>query len=130
MILDTGFIIDVMRREENAVRRLRELISSGETQAITTPSLFELYSGVSRSRIPQKEKGRIMQTLSNLVVWSLDTKGAETGGEIDGRLSSKGERLDPVDSMIAGIALSKGEAILTRNVRHFSRIPGLRIETY
>jgi len=130
MILDTGFIIDVMRREENAVRRLRELISSGETQAITTPSLFELYSGVSRSSIPRLEKGRIMQTLSNLVVWSLDTKGAETGGEIDGRLSSKGERLDPVDSMIAGIALSKGEAILTRNVRHFSRIPGLRIETY
>ncbi len=130
MILDTGFIIDVMRREENAVRRLRELISSGETQAITTPSLFELYSGVSRSSIPRLEKGRIMQTLSNLVVWSLDTKGAETGGEIDGRLSSKGERLDPVDSMIAGIALSRGEAILTRNVRHFSRIPGLRIETY
>ena len=25
---------------------------------------------------------------------------------------------------------SKGEPVLTRNVQHFSRIPGLKVETY
>jgi predicted nucleic acid-binding protein len=32
--------------------------------------------------------------------------------------------------MIAGIALENGEEVLTRNIKHFERIPGISIVTY
>ena len=130
MILDTAFIIDVMENDEKAVRRAKELKARGEPQAIATPSLFELYSGVGRSTKPETEKRKILHTLSRLLVWPLDPESAERGGEIDGKLISEGQKIDPLDSMIAGIALSKGQTILTRNVSHFNRIPGLSVETY
>ena len=119
-----------MEREESAVRKLRQLIEEGEPQAVTTPTLFELYSGVSRSSLPETEKRKILSTLSHMVVWGLDADGAERGGEIDGKLVSEGLRIEPLDSMIAGIALSRGQRLLTRNVKHFSRVPGLQVETY
>jgi tRNA(fMet)-specific endonuclease VapC len=31
------------------------------------------------------------------------------------------------DCLIAGIALAEDEALLTRNRRHFERVPGLRL---
>ena len=61
---------------------------------------------------------------------SLDAVAAERAGEVDAHLLRQGAPIDPEDSMIAGIALASGEPLLTRNVRHFSRIAGLRIEEY
>ncbi len=52
------------------------------------------------------------------------------GGSIYGELLAKGETIDPEDAMLAGIAKSHHEKVLTRNVKHFSRIEGLTIETY
>lgn len=34
------------------------------------------------------------------------------------------------DIMLAGIALTHNESIITRNIKHFSKIEGLKIETY
>ncbi len=130
MILDTSFIIDVMKKNEKAMEKLKEIISAGDTQIITAPTIFELYSGVLQSDKPDEEKHRILYTLSHMVSWHLDPSGAERGGEINGKLIKAGEQIDAIDCMIAGIALTCGEKILTRNVKHFSRILGLKVETY
>ena len=37
---------------------------------------------------------------------------------------------DPEDAMIAGIAKVHGEAVITRNVRHFVNIERVEIEKY
>ena len=38
--------------------------------------------------------------------------------------------IQPIDCMIAGIALIRKEKVLTRNVKDFSKIKDLEIETY
>ena len=108
MILDTNFIIDIMRKEEQAIKKLKEMVSKAEPQIITAPTLFELYSGVVRSEKKETEKQQILHTLSNLIIWHLDPEGAKIGGEIDGRLVKEGQKIDPIDSMIAGIVLARG----------------------
>ena len=130
MIHDTAFIIDVMENDTAALSKLHELLRKGEPQAITAPSLFELYSGIVRSRKPEEEKRKVLRTLAGMIVFHLDADGAERAGEMDGRLTMSGLRVEPVDMLIAGIALSKGERVLTRNVKHFGRVPGLNVETY
>ncbi len=42
-------------------------------------------------------------------------------------LRRRGQLIPDLDLLIAATALSHDLALLTRNVRHFARIPGLRI---
>lgn len=130
MILDTTFIIDLMNAEKEAVNKLNELVKKKEAQIITSPSIFELFSGLSRSKKPEQEKEKIVTTIKNQIILDLDNISAEKGGEVDGMLIKKGKTIQPIDSMIAGIALTKKEKILTRNVKDFSKIKGLEVETY
>ena len=43
------------------------------------------------------------------------------------RLEAEGRRLGNMDLFIAATALANGYTLVTHNVRHFSRIPGLKI---
>jgi predicted nucleic acid-binding protein len=38
--------------------------------------------------------------------------------------------LDPVDAQIAGMALEERLPVLTRNAKHFERVPDLKVTTY
>ncbi|MBI5332766.1 MAG: PIN domain-containing protein [Candidatus Aenigmarchaeota archaeon] len=130
MIVDTAFVIDIMRKDEKAVIKLRQLVSRGEPQIMTTLTLFELYSGIMQSNKPDVEKQKVLQLLSNLIIWHFDAESAKKSGEIDGSLCKQGKKIDAIDSMIAGIAIAKGETLLARNIKDFSKIVGLDAESY
>ena len=130
MILDTAFIIDLMKEERSAVTKLREMERDKIAQNIASPTLYELYVGITLSTKPEKEKKKVIDTLISMDILSLDAKSAAKAGEVQGKLINEGRMIDPEDAMIAGIALLNNETILTKNVEHFSRIRGLKIETY
>ena len=46
MILDTNFIIDIMRNNESAINKSKQLSDIGESQFITSLTIFELFSGL------------------------------------------------------------------------------------
>jgi predicted nucleic acid-binding protein len=46
-------------------------------------------------------------------------------GQIEGQEAAKGNTLRSNDLMIAAAAIEQGCAVLTGNIRHFERIPGL-----
>lgn len=130
MILDTNFIIDFLKGQSNALNKMDLLVKKDIAFAITTPTIFELYSGLIFLDKSEDEREKIISLLKDQIVLSLDKNSAEKAGIIDGNLLKKGLKIDAEDSMIAGIAESYGETILTRNVKHFSRIRGIKIETY
>ena len=119
-----------MRNEAAAVAKLHELINEGEPQLVTAVTIFELFSGLARSKKPEQEKEGIRKVLYGQLIIHFDKEAAERAGDIDGTLIKEGTMIDPTDSMIAGIAVIKKEKLLTRNVKHFSRVRGLEIEVY
>ncbi len=50
--------------------------------------------------------------------------------EVDARLRAAGSRLPTSDLLIACTALSRGDEIVTGNVRHFQRVPGLKVHEW
>lgn len=48
-------------------------------------------------------------------------------GQIEGQEAAKGNILPFNDLMIAAAAIEQGYAVLTGNLRHFQRIPGLTV---
>ncbi len=130
MLLDTSFIIDLLRGRESAVKKIQMLESEAIATNISAPSIFELFIGISLTKKPAAEKKKIMDVLESWGTLSLDSNCAARGGIIHGQLIKEGQSIDPEDSMIAAIAIVNDETLLTKNVKHFERIPDLNIESY
>lgn len=119
---DADILIDTIRRHEPSRSRVRELIAAGElaTSAVT---VFELYVGARTNR----EAEGIRDLLEFVEVFELDRAAAVAGAGVYRLLRSAGLRIGEADCMVAGTALTNGLALLTRNIRHFERVPGLSI---
>lgn len=59
-----------------------------------------------------------------------DTLAARTFGALKAMLERTGTPLAEPDLRIAAIALTRGLILVTRNVRHFQRIPELTVENW
>lgn len=129
MILDTTAIIDLLRDDLDLVEKIKMLNKERTSLFFTSVSVFEIWQG--SEDIKDKDKlEKIHVLLDSLGSHDLDIPSSKVAGSIHAELRKKGQIIDSEDSMIAGIAESNGEVILTRNVKHFSRIQGIRIETY
>lgn len=129
MILDTCFIIDLLNNDPSALKKSQDIDKQHTPVATTAISVFEIWQGVAD--INDKEKlARINDLLESLGLFSLDQESAKIAGKIHSKLYTKGTPIQPEDSMIAGICLKNNITILTRNVKHFSRVDNLVLETY
>lgn len=127
---DTDVLSAVLRREPplRLIRRLARLPE--EDQFTTSITLGELLYGASKRGSPELT-GRIRTLVSGAAaVLAFDATAAEVYGPLRAELESEGRRLDEPDLRIASIALSRDLTLVTGNVRHFSRVPGLRVENW
>jgi len=116
--------------DEAAVEKARDIESKSIPLAVTAPSVFELYVGLSLSRKAEEEKTKIMGVLESLPFLPLDSESAKVGGRIFGDKRCAGSQIDPEDAMVAGIAKVHGEKVLTRNIKHFRGVEGVSVESY
>ena len=130
VLADTLFLLDLMRGRERAVEMMERLEAQGEPIHVTSVTLFEFHRGLETVDLPAAEKRRVAETVEGRVVRALDARAADRAGALDARLWAAGEALDPEDAMVAGIALSRDEEVVTRKAREFGRVPGLRLRTY
>lgn len=130
---DTDFLIAFMQDSDPAAKRkLEELRIRGLTFANTTViSVFELYKGAFSSKKKDGALGelaRVERLLAMFDILPLDQDSAKMTGEFHSKL--KTNPIGEADLLIAGIAASKGEVLITRNIKHFERVPGLKVERW
>ncbi len=130
VLLDTGFVIDVMRGDEDAVIYLGDLLESHEPAGVSAITTAELHHGVARSERPVQERARIRRALEGVTTYPVDHELAAEAGEVHGTLAREGKMLDLEDVIIGVTARREGEVLLTRNEEHHSRIEGVRLLVY
>ncbi|MFH1316730.1 MAG: PIN domain-containing protein [Candidatus Woesearchaeota archaeon] len=125
LILDSSFIIDLLNNKIDAFKKSKE-IEEKEIIMTTSISVFETLKRIrSESEIKNTK-----DFFKGIIVLELNKNAGLIAGDIFRELLKKGKEIDSEDCMIAGIALINNEAVLTRNVKHFKRINGLKVETY
>ncbi len=73
---------------------------------------------------------KLLQDLYQLVqILPFDQNVAQKSANVGKRLQARGEKIGLGDTLIAGTCLSQQVPLLTRNVRHFSRVPNLHVIT-
>lgn len=58
------------------------------------------------------------------------SQAVPTYGRIRAQLEQQGNRLEDMDLLIAATALANDYTLVSHNIRHFSRIPGLKLEDW
>lgn len=98
------------------------------TSAIT---VAEIFRGAHRSPNPMLFIQELRDTLQGLSgVFAFDQQAAEIYGKIAADLKKQGPRIDFPDLQIAAIALSQNLTVVTHNLRHFQRVPGLQVDDW
>ncbi len=123
IIVDSDVLIDGLRGREPAAGRIAAEINAG-TLVTTIISVFELLSGAKT----QKERTKVETLLAAAAILPLDVGAAKSSAAIRRELEAKGEKIGMADYLIAGICLEQSASLLTRNLSHFRRIPGLSLD--
>ena len=56
MILDTCFLIDLLRKNKNAIIKLQEITADKEQLFITSLTIYELFRGIKKDEINNKNR--------------------------------------------------------------------------
>ena len=130
MLLDTTVLIDLMRNDSSAHNCIRAAKARGIKLIVTSGSIHELFVGITQSNNPEQEQSKVQLALTDTNVLPLHPDLAEQSGRIDGNLRSKGIMIGVVDCVTAATAIEQNVPLLTRNVKHFKQVAGLKVETY
>ena len=125
--MDTDFLIAVLRGDRSAIPVIEEL-DREKIRFTTAINAFELYAGAYYTGGKAVEEAKNL--LSKFHIIHFDDACAKRAGEIFATLKKKGAPLDVRDVMIAAVASTYDLTLITRNVRHFSRIEGLKVKSW
>jgi tRNA(fMet)-specific endonuclease VapC len=133
--LDSAFLIDLQR--ETARQRpgpafdFIESLDANELLGVSVFVVCELHAGAELARRPAQEHEALDQLLAGLLVAYPDDRFAPAYGRHLAATTRGGRRaVAAMDLLIATAALLDDAPLVTRNVRDFSRIPGLRVLRY
>lgn len=128
--VDTSIFVDCLRKDvvpasKSFIKSLMD-VNTGYTSTIT---VAELSVGAHLS--PKKDAlKKTLNLLAPVILVDIDRNIAIEGGRIYSSLVKSGEEIELNDCLIAAAATSVGiDAIVTRNLKHFGRIEGIRAIT-
>ncbi len=129
IVVDTDVLSELMRARPSPVLTARlERVAMVE-QATTAITLGEIAYGARKAGRPALYR-RAVELLHGVRVLAFDGTAAERYGALRAQLERAGLRLADPDLRIAAIVTAHDATLVTGNVRHFARVPGLAVENW
>ena len=130
-LFDTDTLSQVLRREPPQSLLVRLAAVPAEEQFTTAITVGEMVYGAHRSPRPDHFLKLLRErVLNDVKVLPFDQAAGEAYGRLRAELERAGTPIGEADTRIAAIALTHGLTVVTGNIRHFSRVPGLRVENW
>ena len=128
-LVDSDWLIDYLEGTPEALRLLEEIAEPG--LAISIITYMEAYQGLLRSEDPEDASRRFDALLRAIPLVSISTAVARRCAMIREELRSGGARVRSraLDLLIAASAIEHHLTLVTRNIKDYKDIPGLRVMT-
>jgi tRNA(fMet)-specific endonuclease VapC len=123
--LDTNTLLDYFRGRGNVAANLLA-VPPGEV-ALPAIVAYEVWIGVLGSQNARRRQARYEQFLATVEILPFDAGASRRAAEIRHALEKRGEGIGPLDTLIAATALANTATLVTRNVREFARVQGLKL---
>jgi tRNA(fMet)-specific endonuclease VapC len=130
-VLDTNAVSALMKGTAAVVERLAA--TEPVHVKVPQPVLAEISYGIKR--LPHSKRRTSLQSRFDLVCAELPrAEWTDTVSDVYGRikatLEKRGTRIEDFDAAIAAHALALGATLVTANLDHMIRVPGLRTEDW
>ncbi len=125
--LDTDFLIGLDRRQQQAISKINGIIQKDELVFTTIANVAEYYAGAFKSG----DKNAIemaKQYIKDFSVLLLDEQSALVWSKMYNEM--KASSIGDLDLFIASIAIANKQTLMTRNLKHFERVPDLKVESW
>jgi tRNA(fMet)-specific endonuclease VapC len=130
-VLDTNVVSALMKGDARVLARLSQVARTAVL--LPQPVLAEIEYGLQR--IERSKRRDLLRSRFELITkevgrveWSDEVSRAF--GKIKAHLEQKGQRIEDLDAAIAAHALAHGDVLVTANVKHMHRVPGLTVEDW
>jgi predicted nucleic acid-binding protein len=132
--LDTTFLVDLLRERRRdrvgPASEYLEALPEDEWLGVSVHVVCELMAGAHAAGAPSGEVDRLKLLTEALLVRFPDERFAAEYGRLLGRIRVTGVSIDAMDLLIATAAVLDGARLVTRNARHFAKVPGLVLDEY
>jgi predicted nucleic acid-binding protein len=131
LLIDTNILIAC----EKGVLDLDRMIAEHDDDSVflSVISASELLHGVHRAAeesVRTRRLAFVETLLKGMEVLEIDLAVARIHAELWSDLSERGQMIGPHDLWLAASALANDCTLVTRNIREFNRISGLKVETW
>jgi len=127
-LIDTDVLVHLLRGNSTVIHAMAA--NADDFKAISVVSFGELIYGCSKSDHPAENIAKVHHIAANFPIIPVSEPIMERYGVMKADLVKQGQRLEDFDLVIAATALHLGYTFVTGNIRHFSRVPGLRIDNW
>jgi len=124
-VLDTNTLIYHFRGHERITREIERL--EAERLLLSVIVLYELQVGIEKAGYPPRRIAQLQEVLGQMTLVEFDVAAARSAAKIRAYLESRGTPIGAMDTLIAGVAVSRNATLVTHNMREFSRVPTLNI---
>jgi tRNA(fMet)-specific endonuclease VapC len=132
--LDTTVLLDLAgrsgRRKQAAAEASLRRLDHDRPHSVTRFTVAEVLVGVALADDPARERATIEPILARLRLLEFDDRSMRIYARVFVHLRRIGHLPGAMDVLIASVALSHRQRLVTRNVQHYRNVPGLRVETY
>lgn len=126
-LLDTDTCVEILRGNQGVCERRA---ATRDEVATTWITAAELYYGAAKSKAPAHNGALARAFLDSLPILGPDAAAVRIFGEAKALLERKGKRLADADLFIGAVAVAHRATVVTGNLRHYERIPGILIEDW
>jgi len=128
-LLDTNIVSAFIRGDASVAKNARKYLQEHKRFTLSIITYYELMRGIKA--IDSDKKSIMFQDfIRECSLIELDHFIAEKAAEIYDSLRRKGQLIEDADILIAATALVHDLIMVTGNIRHFERIPGLSMENW
>jgi len=128
--LDTDVLIDYMRKPSGVVKRIMKGFLERKVSVCTTSvNTFEIWLG---AHLAPKQMGLVEETrdfFDHLEVVNFDYETSVEAGRVMASLRRRGQVVEIRDLFVGCICRVGGMPLITRNLKHYKRIRGLKVLT-
>lgn len=124
-LIDSDYLIDALIGRPAALAALDRLSERGA--AISIISLGEVFEGAYSAPEPAERLARMRSVLARFSIISLSEPIMEHFARTRAHLRRTGQLIPDMDLLIAATAVHHELQLVTRNLRHFGRVPGLSL---
>lgn len=125
-LLDTDAVVDILRGRHGVAHRLGQV--SPEDVGVSAMTVAELLYGSLCSSDPERSEREVRRFVEVVRIVPFGRAAAAAHSRI--RFKTRKQNISPNDLVIAATALSNKATVVTANVREFSRVEGLAVESW